>query len=277
MGTIIEFFRKKKPAAESTVSFEELLDSVRPHFRPALRLRNTVDPSTSFLGGLPKLPQSIPWPEKDGRPLSFLAAIDLSSVANFALTPWLPAQGHLLFFYDIEEQPWGFDPNDRGSWSVIYTEQQSEDRLGSAEPLTKSYVDFESFDSIPDWQRFDALGISLSEAEVDTYVDGIYDTEGDDEEHQIGGYPGVIQGDTMELECQLASNNIYVGGPEGYNEAEAEALRDGAEDWRLLFQHSGDDEQGLMWGDCGRIYFWVKEQDAQKGDFSNAWLILQCS
>lgn len=277
MGTIIDFFRGKRPAEDSTASFDELLERARPYFQPALRFRKIAKATTSYMGGLPKLPQSIPWPEKDGRPLSFLATVDLAAVAKFSLTPWLPEQGHLLFFYDVEEQPWGFDPKDRGGWAVIYTAEQSEDRLGGAEPLRKIFVEFERFDSIPDWERFESLGIDLSDAETNTFIDGVCDIEGDDELHQISGFPSTVQGDMMELESQLASNNIYVGGSEGYQSEEAQALSDGAKDWRLLLQLSDDEEQGTMWGDCGRIYFWVKAQEARQCDFSNAWLVLQCS
>ena len=32
-----------------------------------------------------------------------------------------------------------------------------------------------------------------------------------------------------------------------------------------------------MWGDCGMIYFWVREPEARSGNFANAWLVLQCA
>jgi uncharacterized protein YwqG len=38
-----------------------------------------------------------------------------------------------------------------------------------------------------------------------------------------------------------------------------------------------DDDLGVMWGDLGTLYFWVQESAARKGDFSNVWLVLQCS
>ena len=37
-----------------------------------------------------------------------------------------------------------------------------------------------------------------------------------------------------------------------------------------------DDELNVMWGDAGMIYFWVEEDKARKGDFSNTWLVRQC-
>lgn len=54
-------------------------------------------------------------------------------------------------------------------------------------------------------------------------------------------------------------------------------MEKGAEDWQLLLQIDSDEENlGAMWGDCGRVYFWIRQQDLQKRDFSNVWLVLQC-
>jgi len=94
--------------------------------------------------------------------------------------------------------------------------------------------------------------------------------------HHLLGHPQLIQ-NPMELECQLASNGIYCGGPSGYQGERAKALEAGASDWRLLLQIDTDEEgPGWMWGDVGRIYFWVKQQDLKALRFDDAWLIFQC-
>ena len=85
-----------------------------------------------------------------------------------------------------------------------------------------------------------------------------------------------IQGE-MELECQLASHGIYCGNSDGFESERAQRLREGAPDWRLLLQIDTDEDgPGWMWGDVGRIYFWIKQQDLRSLRFDDVWLILQC-
>ena len=53
-------------------------------------------------------------------------------------------------------------------------------------------------------------------------------------------------------------------------------LRDGT-DWRLLLQlDSDEDAPGWMWGDCGRLYFWLPEAELRAGRFDRTWLNLEC-
>ena len=48
-------------------------------------------------------------------------------------------------------------------------------------------------------------------------------------------------------------------------------------DWRLLLQ-LGSDRQGpgWMWGDMGRLYFWIPKSALAQHDFSQVWVQLQC-
>ena len=117
------------------------------------------------------------------------------------------------------------------------------------------------------WQRFEAEPDS-SWDEAWAFADPAAPA------HQMGGYPHPVQGDDMELECHLASNGIYVGSSEGYASDAAKQLESGRADWRLLLQIDSDD--AVIWGDVGKLYFWIREQDARAGDFSAAWLVLQC-
>ncbi len=94
--------------------------------------------------------------------------------------------------------------------------------------------------------------------------------------HQLLGHPAPIQNE-MRLECQLVSHGLYCGDARGGRDPRAKELAPGAADWRLLLQVDTDDDAGMMWGDCGRLYFWIREDDLRDCAFENAWMILQCS
>ncbi len=102
MGNIVDFFKHGEGNSALPTNIDALLDQVRPHSRAALRLRKSANPSPTYFGGSPMLPANIEWPQKNDKPLTFLASIDLAQVASSGVIPWLPDAGHLLFFYDID-------------------------------------------------------------------------------------------------------------------------------------------------------------------------------
>ena len=93
------------------------------------------------------------------------------------------------------------------------------------------------------------------------------------------GWPNTIQG-SMAGECELVSKGYYLGGSRDQPPAETvkEAYRTAQDEWQLLFQLDtvGADEFELMFGDCGRIYFFIRKSDLRAKCFDNVWLILQC-
>jgi uncharacterized protein YwqG len=130
------------------------------------------------------------------------------------------------------------------------------------------------------WESF---FFDLQDPGVDRYfelqeaVDAAHGIGEDAPNHQLLGWPDQIQGD-MRLECQLVTNGLYCGDSSGYEDPRAEELEPGAVDWRLLFQLGSDEEGlGVMWGDVGRLYYWIREQDLVAQRFDTAWTILQCS
>jgi len=123
-------------------------------------------------------------------------------------------------------------------------------------------------------------GLGLTDGEEDAYfqlLELAWTSRGyaqeDDAAHHVLGWPDQVQGD-MQLECQLVTNGIGLGGAEV--DSRAGVLAPGAADWRLLLQVSSDDDAGWMWGDLGRLYYWIRERDLRRCAFDAAWLILQC-
>lgn len=261
---------------------EEMVAGV---LRPAVHLRTTSEERGSRFGGLPQLPERLTWPAKDGAPLGFLACVDLAELAAVERFDWLPAKGRLLFFYDAEQQVWGFDPADEGSWRVLFVEPGEDvaevpapSGLAPEHVLSRRCMKFRRVELPPSAMREGAGALDLTDAEADALEDYRRALLGGEEvpSHQIGGYPDPMQGDSMELDCQLVSNGLYCGDESGYQDPRAEALAAGAADWRLLLQMDTDDDLEVMWGDAGLIYFWIREQDARRRAFDKAWFALQC-
>jgi uncharacterized protein YwqG len=244
----------------------------------------------SRFGGAPDVPPGFRWPTRDERPLTFLAQIDLAEAA----APGLPARGWLLFFYDAQEQPWGFDPNDAGGAVVRFVEgERAELRrqphpavdagAGPFKPCATTLVPgvdlpdagdgvveaaFPDSSSVP-WESYDRA--------VSLLAGGLERDGAEPVRHHLLGHPQIVQGD-MRAECQLAANGIYAGDPSGYESPRAtELCKTAAADWQLLMQIDTDEDgPGWMWGDCGRLYYWIRKRDLAERAFDKVWLILQC-
>lgn len=251
----------------------------------------------SKLGGLPDLTLGAPWPRRGERPLMFLAQFNLADLPKPHIQPGLPASGLLSFWYDTADEPWGYDPKHRGSFQVLYTDAPTDQlRRTDLPEFIRGDLDH---DPHWDWKPFQECAIRTSEPfdyNLNRLKEELYEAgdAGDDECqdlaerlddilsesdgcHRLLGWADQIQGE-MASECQLVSNGIYLGGDQPIDQARADELAPGVADWTLLLQLDTDDDgPEWMWGDCGRLYFWIRKQDLARADFSNIWGVLQCS
>lgn len=263
-------FGRKAPVAQPRVHDPErvatIVAKLKAAARPCLRLVPGGD-GRSHLGGAPRMRAE--WPRFKGRPLSLVAQLDLADMRTAGGPDWLPDQGRLLFFYELESGTWGIDTKDAGSAVVIH---ETGDADQAAEPADldgdfrfDAYpVGFVADQSIPSDERLDIDWKALSpteEGELETAVEAMQPAGPC---HQVDGYPGPIQWDAMEAECENIS-------PRGESRSDPTSV----EDWRLLLQVDTDEDAGMMWCDVGRLFYWIREQDARAGDFSKIWLILQ--
>lgn len=285
----MSFFKKifggNKPDAAAEKGIEAQLAYLNTLRRPALALRKADAKTFSRLGGLPALPDGVHWPEWKGVPLAFLCQLDLHEIPPSCERNGLPASGVLYFFYNQEQETWGFDPGDKGSWQVIYSARPSQECVERPAPagLASSHVypekdlGFIPVETYPDWQdeRIDAL--KLNDRQSDEYIDMCSAVFNGQPGHHLFGYPSPVQGNDMDLECQLVSHGLYCGDSSGYDDPKAKQLESGRSDWLLLLQLDSDDDAGMMWGDCGMLYFWIRKSDLAAARFDNCWMILQCS
>lgn len=211
--------------------------------------------------------------------MSFLGQVRLDELPAIDPESPLPRTGLLSFFYDCENQPWGFDPKDKSGHRILYCK----DATRLQRQVTPEEVEDEGW--FLECKLVPELGASLPgnppeflpEDESDAYYELVVDNASREVSghHQLMGLPAEIQ-NPMELECQLASHGLYCGGPSGYNDPRSKELEAGAADWRLLLQIDSEDQADMMWGDCGMLYFLMRKQDLADADFSRSWLVLQC-
>lgn len=239
----------------------------------------------SKLGGKPDLPIGFSWPKYQDRSLHFIAQVNLAEPDN--KLSLLPDKGLLSFFYDSLEQPWGYDPNDRGRWKVLYFDHIEDlERREEPEDIIEkgSYSScmtvFNLQTTLPPVESLFIDKLRLTNEETDNYYALLEKIEDHynfgDMSHRILGHPNPIQNE-MQLECQLVTHGLYCGDGTAYRDPRRELLEQTADRWKLLLQIDSEEDIGMMWGMTGRLYFWIREEDLRQLNFDNVWVVLQCS
>lgn len=267
----------------------ELINSLQRSIRISANaaIETELKVGCSKFGGCPDLPSEIKWPRnKNGSPLTFLAQFRLEDVVPYDVDKLLPTKGMLFFFYEVDDQVWGFDPEDRSNWKVIYyngngslIHTDAPDDLSGESVFNTCSLQFNHDVTLPPWESIFIEKLNLNKEEQDAYFDlceRVLEIKDDDEViNRLLGYPDQVQGE-MQLECQLVSNGLYCGDSTGYQDPRRKKLEAGAANWRLLFQLDSVEDAGMMWGDVGRLYFWIEENALKECDFEKVWMVLQC-
>lgn len=232
------------------------------------RSLESLAPTHSAFGGQPLLPNGEPWPLRDGKPLEFLAQIDLSQVPPTAHS--ITYSGLLLFFYDTENQDWGDDAGSLGSARVIHCPDprncQPAMKPGTVPPpplrLPVSFL--QSVDlCLSDEQEdtFYSYFRSLPEHEKDRLND-IHEAllESETAFNRILSAPARIQGD---MDSDLAAASSAYNLPADTS-------------WIPLLQLDSVNELNWCWGDAGCLYFHIPLEDLANQRFDRPWVVLQC-
>lgn len=250
-----------------------------------------------------------------GAPLAFVAQINLAELPPIdEAEPQLPAHGMLWFFYDARFLT--FDAEDADGFHVVYSEAGPDDLRRAEARALVGEDPFEVFDpvvlapraelSLPSAYADPERGLPImDEDELETYHELVErrDLRGaeahastDDEGlptlpppvHRVLGWPHLIQGDNMEAECEASTRRGRgvlgrLGGAVrsatlgGSREDEGRAFERTARDsWRLLLQVDSDEAAGMMWGDAGMLYFWIRDDDLAARRFERVWCVMEC-
>ena len=264
---------------------------IRKFLRPCLFLVPVDRPGEAMpefhkFGGLPDVPPDFAWPSRNGQPLDFLLQVSLED-PDVSEVLGVPADDALLlFFYDSEDQPAGYDPDDQSGYSVIKVSKTADTSLASLQPsvtVRKEFpISFVKGVSLPHPDSFDFKALSQEGGWEDAFTDTYEALQRElslshargGVIHKLGGHSDAIQGD-LQLEAQLVSGGINCGDPSGYQSARAKELQKGAANWSLLLQLDSDPALDFEWGDSGRLYFLVRGGISNLETPGNQWAATQ--
>jgi hypothetical protein len=274
-----------------------ILNSSLPHKGELCRLvrqsywlrRDPRDPTStdacvSRFGGKPDLPGEIPWPGWNGKPLSFVAQINLSELPKIPERNLLPGKGLLYFFYDAQRETTGWRREEKDSFAVLYADpdpgvgiqREFPEQLTADAVHVPARITYEIVESEPGWEHPYIETILGSGKETLDYGMVVGVGHNLHEGHRILGYPTPVQL-PLGMECEAVRL--------GYFEDESiprGALRKmtgkGAGDWELLLQVASEHELNMYWPpDCGILYYMIRRDDLLAGRFDRSWMVKQFS
>ncbi|MBQ3760524.1 MAG: DUF1963 domain-containing protein [Clostridia bacterium] len=219
----------------------------------------------SKMGGMPDLPFGTNWlrHEFDSTPLSFICQIDFAEVKPYDKENKLPDHGMLYFFYDCSEKTyWGCAPNDSSDWTVFYFDGDTSQLARRPVPdgiiqegffFKPARMCFDDALDLPDLYSSEGKTLTLSDDCRHKYLSLTYKEAPN--ANKLLGHSDNIQF-CMEEECEKETGKT---GP-----------------WDLLLQVDSNKDCNMMWGDVGRLYLWITDEDLAARNFESVWVVMQC-
>lgn len=271
---------------------EEVAALVRPAILGLAPRKSPRAPlGVSRLGGDPDLPPDVEWPRWRDVPIPFVAQIDLSELPSIAGRELLPESGRLYFFHAMDcddDDP--IPSHDTGDWSgcapVLFSEAPTSSLKRTERPSKGLRYDplrlnYSVIEDAPESTHPALLVLGYEEPKLqDRYWELVKDLSPDlwpAGHNQILGWPSPMQNPVCQ-DIQGWRAGVF---REGLSERDQQALwrgvKKGALDWELLLQvDTQDDKNGMIWGDCGQIYWMIRRQDLAARRFDRAGFNLQC-
>lgn len=263
----------------------------REMIRLDIGTEDTIIWGRTHFGGRPDVPDDFIWPrfscdtfyddEVKDRPLTFLAQFDCTALTGLSVNSnhLLPNHGILSFFYELGSARWGLDPNDAGCARVYWFDGNNRLRpttfptdLEDDFRLPRLPIQATCESSFPCWEDYIITKKDKSDISQTKF------TNDDNRCSKLLGYPDIIH-NNMTLTCELVTRGYYLGNDTVIPQFVIDTLGPTSlDEWRLLFQLDSIalEECELYFGDCGALYFYIRESDLRLRRFDRVWTILQC-
>jgi uncharacterized protein YwqG len=251
----------------------------------------SIPVGSSKVGGNPDLPEEVEWPRWKNDEMTFIAQINLAECPSELS---LPQSGLLSFFYAVQsmfkDEYFFGDPD---TCCVIYTgtdrldhisRRNTPGRLKEEARMRSNRVSFIPELSVPASEStfLESLGLGWNgnRKDFNKYWEVFLSEFGKQWEREgyinrLMGHPDQIQGD-MQVRCEMTYGGHtwdLMEKPEVRKQIVNSAVK-----WRMLLQiDSEEDKTGIMWGDVGRIYYWIHENDLKALRFDRVICEMQCT
>ncbi|MGC8227539.1 YwqG family protein [Pseudobacillus badius] len=247
----------KKPAILSALKHSIGMEKVKMD-------EEDIPIGSSKLGGLPDMPDSMEFPRYENGHLSLLGQFNLKEAKPYDKDQLLPENGILYLFYDVYEQPWGFE-EEEGGFKLLYYDGEISQLKRRAYPETNE-----------DYFPLDACKVSFNSLlTISEHPDNL-SFAGEEEEERFWSFrQDLMQPEDEEGHIQPA--HYMLGEPLNIQNNVFEDLYDKEGEPVLLLQIDSDEEDlGVMWGDSGILYFCMERKQLANKQFDQVAFTLQC-
>lgn len=220
------------------------------------------------IGGLPDLPARTEWPAyRDGKPLAFLAQINLAEIARLG-TPikGLPSNGLLSVFSvwgrtaETDDNPEGVE--EKTGWTaVLHTLPRVKLERRKIPPGIHSFK-AAAVEPTP------ILSLPNHRAEPPLEALGWTDDEYERFDEMQSDYRSIQMGHWLENSDTDASHHLLGGYALFQQEFPKEVLEKGL---AMFLQIGTDDNARMGWGDGGELTFYADAKALAKGRFERIW------
>ena len=168
----------------------------------------------------------------------------------------------LSFFMTVLiDMPWGYDPKDEQGTRVFYFDGDLNKLERKSTPKDMEIFDASTlcFSSVLELPSIDNDLVEVDKFSKKEEVDKFYDLRynlNEEFSNKILGHSDNIQGG-IKLECELTKKRIYCKDQSQCDDPRYLELRENITDRALLLQIDSNKENGMMWGNFGKIYFWI--------------------
>lgn len=249
--------------------FNDWLTKFEPFTKLSALLTETTNKTFSKFGGLPVVPETFSWPLFEKRPIPFLLQVDFSEINADKCLKHFPTDGLMYVFVDSDCVNFVDVPSDGDytykegkTFKIVFFDRAENLKTASKPDLLKTvykefYVSANIVKTYPDVEDCEAVFDIYCDRPVggldDAYDAMQWENMGS---HMIGGWASYVQ------------SGGYVAG-----------LKEHEDDrWTLLMQiSSARNDEKFMWGDCGVLYFYIREKDLKERNFNNVKMDMQCT